>query len=277
MCFIDYSKAFDFVSHSQLWATLIQMGFQEREISLIKELYKGQEAAIRTNCGITEWFKIERGVRQGCILSPYLFNIYTEDIMREVGEDWKTVNFNELNIHGHKIRDLRYADDTILLSHGTSGLSHLVESVDKHSSEKCLKLNAKKTKLMKTDKSKEDLEIKVDSEILECVPKYVYLGSTVSGDGDGTEEIRRLAMATNKLSELKFLWNGQDPQTKLRIVRARIFPIATYGCEAWTLGKTILKRITAFEKKCYRKILKISWTEHRTNTSIRDELKLEDQ
>ena len=61
---------------------------------------------------------------------------------------------------------------------------------------------------MKTDKSKEDLEIKVDGETLECVPKYVYLGSTVSGDGDGTEEIRRLAMATNKLSELKFLWNG---------------------------------------------------------------------
>ena len=95
-----------------------------------------------------------------------------------------------------------------------------MESVDKHSSENCLKLNAKKNKLVKTDKSKEDLEIKVDSETLECVPKYVYLGSTVSGDGDGTEEIRRrLAMATNKLSELKFLWNGQDPQTKLRIVK----------------------------------------------------------
>ena len=69
-----------------------------------------------------------------------------------------------------------------------------------------LEVNAKKTKLTKTDKSKEDLEIKVDSETLECVPKYVYLGSTVSGDGDGTEEIRRrLAMAKNKLSELKFL------------------------------------------------------------------------
>ena len=164
MCFIDYSKAFDCVSHCQLWATLTQMGFPERERRLIRELYKGQEASIRTNCGVTEWFKIERGVRQRCILLPYLFNIYTEDIMREVGEDGRTVHFNELNIHGHKIRDLRYADDTILLSHDPSGLSHLVESVDKHSSEKCLMLNPKKTKLMKTDESKEDLEIKVDSE-----------------------------------------------------------------------------------------------------------------
>ena len=100
--------------------------------------------------------------RQGCNLSLYLFNIYTDDIMREVGEDGKTVHFNKLNIHGHKIRDLCYTDDIILLPHGTSRLSHLVESVDKQSSEKSLKLNAKKTKLMKTDKSKEDLEIKVD-------------------------------------------------------------------------------------------------------------------
>ena len=96
---------------------------------------------------------------------------------------------------------LGYVDDTILLSHRTSGLSHLVDSVGKHSSEKCLKLNARKTKLMKTDKSKEDQEIKVDSETLECVAKYVgCLGSTVSGDGDGTEKIRRrLDMATDKL------------------------------------------------------------------------------
>ena len=99
-----------------------------------------------------------------------------------------------------------------MLSHGTSGLSHIFESVDKHSSEKdqksekFLKLNAKKTKLMKTDKSKEYLEIKVDGETLECVPKYVCLGSTISGDGDGTDEIRRRLWQQT--------WNGQDPQTK---------------------------------------------------------------
>ena len=74
------------------------MGFpereREREMVLIKELYKGQEVAICTNCGITEWFNIERGVRQGCIQLPYLFNIYMEDIMRDVEEDKKTVNFD---------------------------------------------------------------------------------------------------------------------------------------------------------------------------------------
>ena len=144
VCFIDYSKAFDCVSDSQLWTTLIKLGFLEREKGLIKELYKGQQATIHTNCGITEWFNIERGVRQGCILLPYLFNIYMKDIMRDVEEDRKTVNFDELNIQGHKIRALCYADDTSLLSHSARGLSNLVEAVDKHSGKKCLNLNAKK-------------------------------------------------------------------------------------------------------------------------------------
>ena len=83
---------------------------------------------------------------------------------------------------------------------------------------------------MKTDKAKEDLEVQVHGETLEIVSKYVYLGSTIPADGDGMEEIRkRLAMAMYKLTKMKFLWKGQDAQTKLRILRACIFPIATYG------------------------------------------------
>ena len=101
---------------------------------------------------------------------------------------------------------------------------------------------------MKTDKAKEDLEIKVNGETLEIVTKYVYLVSTIYGDGYGMEEIRkRLAMTTNKLTKMKFLWKGQDAQTKLKILRACIFPIATYGCEPWMHGKTNLKRINEFE------------------------------
>ena len=127
---------------------------------------------------------------------------------------------------------------------------------------------------MKTDKAKEDLEIKFNGETLEIFSKYVYLGSTISGDEDGMQIIRkRLAKVMHKLTKMEFLWKGQDDQTKLRILRACIFPIAAYGCEAWMLRKTNLIRINAFKMKCYRKILRIPWTEHRTNKSLREEWK----
>jgi len=84
MCFIDYSKAFDCVDHIRLWSTLRSIGVPEHPIFLIKGLYTKQEAAVRTEYGNTEWFELSKGVRQGCILSPYLFNLYNEYILRRV-------------------------------------------------------------------------------------------------------------------------------------------------------------------------------------------------
>ena len=83
MCFIDYKKAFDMVSHNQLWISMIDMGFPPHMIDLIRSLYRKQQSAVRSAAGMTEWFKMERGVRQRYILSPRLFNLYAEAAMRE--------------------------------------------------------------------------------------------------------------------------------------------------------------------------------------------------
>ena len=82
MCFIDYAKAFDCVNHQLLWQDMHKMGFPVHIIELLEHLYKNQEAAVKTSCGTSEWFSIERGVRQGCIVSPSLFNIYSEKVRR---------------------------------------------------------------------------------------------------------------------------------------------------------------------------------------------------
>ena len=84
-CFIDYAKAFDCVDHSKLWKILKEMGIPDHLICLLRNLYAGQEAAVRTVHGTTDWFQIGKGVRQGCILSPRLFNLYAENIMRNAG------------------------------------------------------------------------------------------------------------------------------------------------------------------------------------------------
>ena len=112
MCFIDYSKAFDTVQHQKLWDTLVSMGFPRHVVELLRTLYDDQESAVRTTCGDSTWFKIEQGVRQGCILSPHLFNAYAEYIMRLALENCSS----GISIGGRTINNLRYADDTTLLT-----------------------------------------------------------------------------------------------------------------------------------------------------------------
>ena len=121
MCFIDYSKAFDTVQHQKLWTTLISMGFPKHVIELLRTLYDHQESTVRTACGDTDWFDIEQGVRQGCILSPYLFNAYAENIMRLALEDYD----GGISVGGRTINNLRYADDTTLLAGSASELENL--------------------------------------------------------------------------------------------------------------------------------------------------------
>ena len=110
-CFIDYAKAFDCVDHNKLWKILKEMGIPNHLICLLRNLYAGQEATVRTGHGTTDWFKIGKGARQGCILSPCLFNLYAEYIMRNVGLEETQAG---IKIAGRNINNLRYADDSTL-------------------------------------------------------------------------------------------------------------------------------------------------------------------
>ena len=107
MCFIDYAKAFDCVDHNQLWKILKEMGIPDHLIFLLRNLYAGQEATVRSGHGTTNWFQIGKGVRQGCILSPCLFNFYAEYIMRNAGLEKAQAG---IKIAGRNINNLRYAD-----------------------------------------------------------------------------------------------------------------------------------------------------------------------
>ena len=110
-CFIDYTKAFNSVDHNKLWKILKEMGIPEHLTCLLRNLYAGQEATVRTGHGTTDWFQIGKGVCQDCILSPYLFNFYAEYIMRHAGLEESQA---EIKIAGRNINNLRYADDTTL-------------------------------------------------------------------------------------------------------------------------------------------------------------------
>ena len=117
--FIDYTKAFDCVDNNKLWKILKEMGIPDHLTCLLRNLYTGQEATVRTGHGTTDWFKIGKGVRQGCIFSPCLFNLYAEYIMRNAGLDEAQAG---IKITGRNINNLRYADETTLMAESEEDL-----------------------------------------------------------------------------------------------------------------------------------------------------------
>ena len=144
-CFIDYTKAFDYMDQKELWKILQEMGIPDHLICLLRNLYAGQEATVRTRHGTTDWFQIGEGVRQGCILSPCLFNLYAEYIMRNAGLEEAEAG---IKIAGSNINNLRYADDTTLMAESEEELKSLLMKVKDKSENVGLKLHIQKTKIM---------------------------------------------------------------------------------------------------------------------------------
>ena len=144
-CFIEYAKAFDCVDHNKLWKILKEMGIPDHLTSLLRNLYAGQEATVRTGHGTIDWFQIGKGVRQGCILSSYLFNLYAEYIMRNT---WMEETQAGIKIAGRNINNLRYADDTTLMAESEEALKSLLMKVKEESEKVGLKLNIQRTKIM---------------------------------------------------------------------------------------------------------------------------------
>ena len=136
-CFIDYAKAFDCVDHNKLWKILTEMGIPDHLTCLLRNLYAGQEATVRTGHGTTDWFQIGKGVCQGCIMSPCLFNLYAEYIMRNPGLEETRAG---IKIAGRNINNLRYADDTTLMAENKE-LKSLLMKVKVESEKVGLKLN----------------------------------------------------------------------------------------------------------------------------------------
>ena len=129
-CFIDYTKAFDCVDHNKLWKILKEMGIPDHLICLLGNLYACQEATVRTGHGTTDWFQIGKEVHEGCILSPYLFNLYAEYIMRNPDLDEAQ---GGIKIAGRNINNLRYADDTTLMAESEKELKSLLMKVKEES------------------------------------------------------------------------------------------------------------------------------------------------
>ena len=265
LCFIDYKKAFDCVDNTILWKALRRMGVPEHLTVLMHRLYDGQQATVRTEFGETDHFPVGKGVRQGCIMSPYLFNMYSETIMRNAGLTDMDIGFR---VGGMKVNNIRYADDTTLISTTKEGLMELITAVKQESENYGLYLNLKKTKVMSTGVMG---DFKLDDVTIEEVDSFTFLGTSINRDSTCENEIRRrIILGRTAMMNLVKIWKCRDVTltTKKRIVKSLVFPVTLYGCEAWTIKKEDRRRIDAFELWCWRRMLRIPWTAKVTNKEV---------
>ena len=263
-CFIECAKEFDCVDHKKLWKILKEMGIPDHVTCLLRKLYAGQEATVRTGHGTTDWIQIGKGVRQGCTLSPCLFNFYAKYVMRNAGLDEAQTR---IKITRRNINNLRYADDTTLMTESEEEVKSLLMKVKEESEKVGLKLNIQKTKIIASGPI---TSWQIDGEKVETVTDFIFWGSKITATGDCSHEIKRcLLLGRKAMSNLDSILKSKviTLSTKVHLVKAMVFPVVMYGCESWTIKKAEYQRIDAFELWCWRRLLRVPWTARRSNWS----------
>ena len=242
-CFIDYAKAFDCVDHNKLWKILKEIGIPDHLTCLLRNLYAGQEETFITGNGTTDWFQIGKGVHQGCILSPCLFNFYAEDIMRNPRLDESQAG---IKTSRRNVNNLTYAADTILMAESEEVLKSLLMRVKKEN-EKAGFLNIWKTEIMASGPI---TSWQIDGGKLEIVADFIFLGSKITEDYDRSHETKRcLLLGKKAMTNLDSIWKSRDITllTKSCRVKTMVFSVVTYTYENWTTMKVEGQRIDAFE------------------------------
>lgn len=265
IAFIDLEKAFDKVDWKMMMEILSAAGVDYRDRKIIYELYRNQETVIEIGEEKGK-AKIRQGVRQGCPLSPLIFNLFIEQAIRKVDSDLGGVKINGCNI-----QFIRFADDIAALAENSNQLQELVSEMDTIFNEFGLKINSSKTKTMTISKhTPAHLSIKLQSNTIEQVTRFKYLGSLITSDSRCTEDIiQRIAMAKKAFNSKKHLLKGKmSKKAKKQLIKVYIWSIALYGSETWTLTQRDRERLEAFEMWCWRRMESISWTEKKTNEEV---------
>src|SRR4051812_2889142 len=276
LCFVDYQKAFDRVKHSKLIEVMEKAGVPVLERRLIINLYWGQPAAVKWDGEIGRDVSVERGVRQGCVISPLLFNLYSEFMINEAMETVEGIGFNGVNI-----TNLRFADDAVLITDKRKKLQKMISRLNETCKDYGMEINVKKTKVMvlgSTDEQgKKQRAVRLGEVTLEQVTRFKYLGSWITDDAKSEVDIRaKIGMAKAAFWQNKELMRRNIRfSTKIKILHCYVFSILNYGCECWTWNKAMRLKVNAFEMWCYRRILRISWKDKVTNKEVLNRVQIE--
>ena len=291
MAFIDLTKAFDSLNREALWKILKRMGCPEKFIAILRLLHDGMTAKALCNGTETEPFTIKTGVKQGCILAPTIFDMYLLAVLALIKDqlpsgvtiryryDGSIFNLRRLNavtkVQKVVANDLQYADDCKLVAHRAPDLQASLDLFNSAYKLLGLTTNKSKTKVMIQPAPGQPppvVSFHLDGVRLECVKHFPYLGSTLNNRGNIDDEIsHRQGSACAAFANLRvrvFDNKNLKTATKLQVYKATVLPTLLYGCESWVTYRRHIKTLEQFHQRSLRRILNISWTDYRTNTSV---------
>ncbi|KAH9584422.1 hypothetical protein MS3_00006030, partial [Schistosoma haematobium] len=262
--FIDYEKAFDSVDRTTLWKLLRHYGVPQKIVNIIQNSYDGLHCNIVHGGQLTKSFEVKTGVRQGCLLSPFLFLLVIDWIIKtSTSEGKRGIQLTSKM----QLDDLDYADDLALLSQTQKQMQEKTNSVAAASAAIGLNLHKGKSKTLRYNTTYAN-PVTIDGEDLEDVKTFTYLCSNVDEHGGSDADVKaRIGKARTAYLQLKNIWNSKQlsTNTKVIIFNANVKTVLLYGVETWRTTKATTQKIQVFINNCLRKILQIHWPDTISN------------
>ena len=267
---VDLEKAYDRVGRDKLWKVLEEYGVKGRLLRAIRSLYKKSEGCVRVKDELSSWFPITQGVRQGCVMSPWLFNVFMDKIVREGMENF----VGGVKMSTTEVSVVLFADDVMLLTERKEDMEANLRELKKAMSYWGMKIHWGKTKVMMVSRKGEECKVCVDGEEIEQVQNMKYLGAILSADGTCEEEIeQRVGAAARVIGAMrKEVLERKELKkaTKMRVYNAIVLPTMLYGSETWTVMKRHESRLGATEMAYLRRVEGVTRMDQVRNADVRE-------
>ena len=274
--FMDLEKAYDRVDRDAMWNVLRLYGVDGKLLDAVKSLYVDSKACVRVGNGMSEWFPVRVGLRQGCVMSPWLFNLFIDGVVREVnacvlGRGLGLVDERDCM---WELNQLLFADDTVFVADSEEKLCRLVAEFGRVCERRKLRVNVGKSKVMRCTRGEEGARMNVilNGEVLEEVDRFKYLGSVVAANGGIEADVcHRVNEGCKMLGALKGVMKcrGLGMNVKKVLYEKVIVPTVTYGSECWGMKVSERQKLNVFEMRCLRSMAGVSRMDRVRNEVVR--------
>ncbi len=254
--FLDYEKAFDSVDRESLWKLFRHYGIPDKIVTIIRNSYEGLNCKVVHGGQLTEAFQVRTGVRQGCLLSPFLFLLAIDWMMKtSIAQSRHGIQWTPWT----RLTDLDFTDNLALLSHTQQQMQEMMTSVASASAQIGLNIHKGKSKILKTNTASTN-PIMLDGDALEEVDAFIYLGSIINKQGGSDADVKaQIGKARTAFIQLRNIWRSKElsVKTKVRIFNTNVKAVLLYRAETWRSTAAITKKVLVFINNCLLKILHI--------------------